>query len=78
MLLIDVNVLVYAHRKDVSGHADYQEILAWLLGFNKKPERIFLVHGEDGPREALANHIRKQFNWNVTVPKEGESVELDF
>lgn len=27
MLLIDVNVLVYAHRKDVSGHADY---LAWL------------------------------------------------
>ncbi|MDA0349071.1 MAG: MBL fold metallo-hydrolase [Verrucomicrobia bacterium] len=61
-----------------SGHADYQEILAWLLGFNKKPERIFLVHGEDGPREALANHIRKQFNWNVTVPKEGESVELDF
>ena len=24
-----------------SGHADYQEILAWLLGFNRKPEKVF-------------------------------------
>ncbi len=61
-----------------SGHADYLEILAWLTGFNKRPERVFLVHGEDGPREALAEHIRKHLNWSVTVPREGESVELDF
>ena len=59
-----------------SGHADYREILAWLVGFNKKPERVFLVHGEDGPRQALAEHIRKYLNWKVTVPEEGESVEL--
>lgn len=61
-----------------SGHADYMEILAWLLGFNKKPQQVFLVHGEDGPREALAGHIRKHLKWEVTVPKEGESVTLDF
>jgi metallo-beta-lactamase family protein len=61
-----------------SGHADYQEILAWLMGFNKRPEKVFLVHGEDGPREALAGHIRKHLKWDVEVPKEGESVHLDF
>ncbi|MCZ6673530.1 MAG: hypothetical protein O7C75_11410 [Verrucomicrobia bacterium] len=39
---------------------------------------MFLVHGEDGPREALAEQIRKYLHWRVTVPKEGQSVELDF
>ena len=75
------NIPVNASIKYVSGfsgHADYNEILAWLLGFNKRPEKVFLVHGEDGPREAMAEHIRKRLKWNVVVPKEGETVELDF
>lgn len=75
------NVPVNAEIKYVSGfsgHADYQEILAWLMGFNKRPERVFLVHGEDGPRDALAEHIRRHLKWSVTIPEEGESVELDF
>ena len=61
-----------------SGHADYNEIIAWLMGFNKEPEKVFLVHGEDGPREALAQHIQKHLRWDVMIPKEGESVDLDF
>ena len=58
-----------------SGHADYQELLAWLMGFNKAPERIFLVHGEPEASSAMADHIRKQFKWDVTVPAD---VLLDF
>ena len=60
-----------------SGHADYNEILAWLMGFNKKPERTFLVHGEPKSSQALAGKIREKFGWNVEIPKLGQSFELD-
>ena len=75
----DVPVRAHVERiEGFSGHADYEEILAWLLGFNQAPERVFLVHGEPEAREALAGHIRKQFQWDVTVPNEGDSFILDF
>ncbi len=75
--MVPVNASV-EYVSGFSGHADYHEILAWLLGFNKRPEKVFLVHGEDGPREAMADHIRKHLKWDVVVPKEGETVELEF
>jgi metallo-beta-lactamase family protein len=61
-----------------SGHADYNEMLAWMMGFNKAPERVFLVHGEPEASEAMAGHIRKHFKWDVTVPKEDDHVLIDF
>jgi len=61
-----------------SGHADYREMLAWMMGFNKAPQRVFLVHGEPAAARAMAGHIRSQFKWDVTVPAEGDHVLLDF
>ena len=61
-----------------SGHADYREILAWMMGFNRAPERVFLVHGEPEAAQAMAGHIQKQFKWDVTIPAEGDHVLLDF
>ena len=66
------------HIDGFSGHADYREILAWMMGFNKAPERVFLVHGEPEAAEAMAGHIRNQFKWDVTVPEEGDHVLLEF
>ncbi len=60
-----------------SGHADYREILAWLMGFNRPPEKTFIVHGEPDASAALAEKIREQFGWDVVVPQFGESYELD-
>jgi metallo-beta-lactamase family protein len=75
-------VPVKAHLERIegfSGHADYEEMLAWLYGFNKVPERVFLVHGENGASQALADKIREKFRWkDVTVPAEGDHVILDF
>lgn len=61
-----------------SGHADYEEILAWLMGFNRPPEHIFIVHGEPDASQALAEKIRNQFHWKVTVPEYGQRFDLDF
>jgi metallo-beta-lactamase family protein len=74
-------VPVNAHVESVhgtSGHGDYNEILAWLMGFNKAPERIFIVHGEGEASESMAQKIRDKFGWDVVVPKLFDSYELDF
>ncbi|HOP07659.1 MAG TPA: MBL fold metallo-hydrolase [candidate division Zixibacteria bacterium] len=60
-----------------SGHADYDEMLAYLMAFNKDPENVFIVHGEKDASLSLANKIRKQYKWNVTVPAFGDTAELD-
>lgn len=60
-----------------SGHADYQEILAWLMAFNKPVETVFLVHGEPPASEALGARIHDQFGWPAKLPREGQSFDLD-
>jgi len=75
-----------------SGHADYEELLAWLMGFNRPAERVFLVHGEGEASKAMMQHIKdnkgklpkwpssegKRMAWDVSIPAEGDHVLLDF
>ena len=73
-------VPVNAHIENFSGysgHADYNEILAWLMGFNRPPEKTFLVHGEPDAASGLADRIRERFGWEVVIPGFGERFELD-
>lgn len=60
-----------------SGHADYNEILAWLMGFNRPPEKTFIVHGEPEASASMAEKIRLHFGWNVVVPNLEQSFELN-
>jgi metallo-beta-lactamase family protein len=60
-----------------SGHPDSNEIIAWLMGFNRPPEKTFIVHGEPESSAALAQRIRDKFGWEVVVPQFGQSFELD-
>ena len=61
-----------------SAHADYNETLAWLMGFNRPPLKTFIVHGEPEASEALAEKIKNRFVWDVIIPKFMESFEIDF
>ena len=47
------------------------------MGFNKPPEETFIVHGEAAASASLAEKIRLQFGWKVTVPGDGESFDID-
>jgi metallo-beta-lactamase family protein len=59
-----------------SAHADQREILDWLKQMPKPPKRLFLTHGEDGPRTVLKALIEKELGWNVAMPKLNEIVDL--
>lgn len=60
-----------------SGHADYNEILAWLLGFDRPPEKTFIVHGEQEASKSLAEKIRDKLGWEVVIPGFGDGFDLE-
>lgn len=61
---------------NLSAHADYSEILAWLAGFEAPPKETFIVHGEPVAADAMRLHIQDQLHWNVVMPEYLETVTL--
>ena len=59
-----------------SGHADRAALLGWLRHFAAPPQQVFLTHGEEEAAQALAQAIRDEFHWNVTVPEYQQIVEM--
>ena len=59
-----------------SGHADRTGLLKWLSHFQHPPRRLFITHGEQQASLALAEQVRQQMGWNVSVPEYRQTVEL--
>jgi metallo-beta-lactamase family protein len=60
----------------MSGHADQKEMIDWLTNITPVPQKVFLVHGENGAREAMRVKLESTFSWNVALPKVSEEFEL--
>jgi metallo-beta-lactamase family protein len=57
-----------------SAHADRTNLLDWAGHIKKKPVRTFLVHGEEGPMNALAEGLRAEVGLErVDIPTRGQS-----
>lgn len=62
---------------EFSVHADADDLLAWLRELPAPPEEVYVVHGEDDSRRALADRIRAETGWLALVPRLGEKVRVD-
>lgn len=62
---------------NLSAHADYAEILDWLKGFTKPPERVYLTHGEPAAADALRLRIQERFGWNCSVPDYLDQIDIN-
>ena len=51
-----------------SGHADRDELMAWVDAIQHKPDRTFLVHGEEDTALALKESLEERFGLTVNVP----------
>ncbi|HEX4963015.1 MAG TPA: MBL fold metallo-hydrolase [Thermoanaerobaculia bacterium] len=61
--------------QSLSAHADRDELLRWCRALPAAPQRIFLNHGEDPPRKALAVAIAEELGWpHPVLPLSGDSV----
>lgn len=63
---VHVNAEIY-NLEGFSGHADRDGLIGWLKGFQKKPAQLFLVHGEEESKIALAETIKKETGMDATV-----------
>jgi len=60
----------------VSGHADNPGLLRWIGGFTKKPEQIFVNHGDDEACEAFAGCLREERGFQAFAPYSGTVYDL--
>ncbi|OPZ83852.1 MAG: Ribonuclease [Firmicutes bacterium ADurb.Bin419] len=56
-----------------SGHADKNGLLEWLGAFNRKPSKVFIVHGEEDAMNEFSSEINDKFNIETIIPEKGES-----
>ena len=65
---------VRAHIEKMGGmssHADQKGLLEWICAFKKKPEKIFLVHGDDDAMHTLGKLIEKKTGILPEMPYSG-------
>lgn len=60
----------------LSGHADRDELLAWIGALPAAPQRVFVTHGEPVPADALRQAIEERHGWACTVPEYRETVQI--
>ena len=60
----------------ISGHADREGLLEWLGAFEKKPEKVFVVHGDDAIIDGFAELIYKTFGLDAKAPYSGAVFDL--
>lgn len=72
---IAVNADIY-DIEALSGHADRNGLMQWLESFSKKPEEIFLVHGEEEALESFSN-FSKEKGYNTKIVKSGDIVHIN-
>ncbi len=60
-----------------SAHADRDDLMRWLGQLDSPPRQVFVTHGEPDSARALAEGVKKNFNYNVTIPEYRDSITLD-
>lgn len=60
----------------MSGHADKNGLLDWIQGFEKKPERVFVVHGEDSVCDSFTRCLQEEYGFEAHAPYSGTRFDL--
>lgn len=82
----EVNIFGEPHRlraevvkiNELSGHADQHELIEWMKPLMGRVKKVFLVHGEPLPQQALTQAIQSVYGNRVEIvsPARGESFEI--
>lgn len=60
----------------VSGHADKNGLISWISGFEKKPRKVFVNHGDDGACTAFTRCLTEELGYDAFAPYSGTSYDL--
>lgn len=56
-----------------SGHADRDGLLDWISKIRKKPQKIFIVHGEEDVMKDFSESIKQKFKIDCVIPDKSSS-----
>ena len=59
-----------------SGHADGPGLVSWAAAMEKKPQKTFVVHGEDKAAGLVAEGLRGEGFPEVHIPSRGDSFTI--
>ena len=60
----------------MSGHADKNGLLRWIEGFKGKPEKVFVVHGEDSVCRLFTECLKVEHGLQAYAPYSGTRFDL--
>jgi metallo-beta-lactamase family protein len=72
---IDIDAEI-VDMSQLSAHADSDELMTWLSGFESAPEEVFIVHGEPEASDALRVRIGRELGWKARAPRPGQVFTL--
>jgi len=60
----------------LSAHGDQKKLMEWINSGDKKPEKVYLVHGEEHASTELSHRLRDEYGLKVFIPEYNEEVEI--
>ena len=60
----------------ISGHADQNGLLGWISSFDKKPEYVFVNHGDDVSCTSFSKTVTERFGIPSLAPYSGSQFDL--
>lgn len=73
---IHINAEIH-NLEGFSGHADKDGLMEWISGFKKPPLKVFLVHGEESAKKALAENIKATLGYDCIAVEDVSEYNLD-
>ncbi len=61
----------------ISGHADRNQLLDWVKAYKTKPQKIFVVHGDEDNAVAFADTIQRELGIEAYAPYSGDVFDLE-
>ena len=61
----------------LSAHGDQDDLLNWLSELEKKPQTVFLVHGETEALVTLKETIETRYSMNCEIPYQEQIIEIN-
>jgi len=60
----------------ISGHADNAGLMDWISHMEKKPQKVFVTHGEDAVTQIFADRLHDELGMDTYAPYSGTVFDL--
>ena len=60
-----------------SAHADKTQMLNWLSNFKKKPQKVFVVHGEHDMQMPFSQALEEKLGFSGNIPRYGDIAVIE-